>query len=153
MRQKMDGCKFALHLILKDIFLCLEWAEAAGWRRRDKNDHRWFILDVLLSGSCCQNTSLHPIPSHYLPAITAVQWVSCRVINTSTRPHTASTSSSARHLMTTRERKGERMRPLSRDFHASVFIHFFQRVENVYLHHERPAAETHPPDFAFKTAH
>lgn len=53
--------------------------------------------------------------------------------------------------MTTRER--ERMHPLSRDYHASVFMHFFQGLENVYLHHERPAAETGPPDFAFKTAH
>lgn len=55
---------------------------------------------------------------------------------------------------TPNDNERERTRPLSRDFQASVFVHFFfQRVENVYLHHERPAAETGPPDFAFKTAH
>lgn len=42
--------------------------EAGGrWRRRE-NDQHWFILAVFLSGWCRQNTSLHPIPSHYLPA-------------------------------------------------------------------------------------
>lgn len=79
--------------------------EAGGDRGWGENDQHWFILDVLLSGLCRQNTSLHPIPSHYLPAITAVQWVSYRVINTFTRPHTASTSSSRRHLMTMKERQ------------------------------------------------
>ena len=74
-----------------------------GWQR--ENDQHWFILDVLLSGWCRQNTSLHPIPSHYLPAITAVQRVSYRVINTSPRPHTASTSSSRRRLMTAKDRQ------------------------------------------------
>lgn len=45
------------------------------------------------------------------------------------------------------------MCPLSGDFYASFFAHILQKLENVYLHHERPAAETGAPDFAFKTAH
>lgn len=51
------------------------------------------------------------------------------------------------------ERERETMHPLSGDSHASVYTHILQKLEKVYLHHERPAAETGPPDFAFKTAH
>lgn len=53
--------------------------------------------------------------------------------------------------MTTGE--GETMRPLSGDFHTSVYAHIVQKLENVYLHHERPAAKTGPLDFAYKMAH
>lgn len=123
--------------------------EAGGWWRRKGNDQHWFILDVLLSGWCRQNTSLHPIPSHYLPAITAVQRVSYRVINTSPRPHTASTSSSRRRLMTVKDRQCilSLVMPC-----FPLFIHILQWLKNVYIHHERPAAPC-PPDFAFKMVH
>lgn len=105
--------------------------EAGGrWLRRGENDQHWFIPDVLLSGWCRQNTSLHPIPSHYLPAITAVQWVSYRVINTSTRPHTAPTSSSKRHLMTVKDR--QRVPSLSSLPRSSLFVNILQQPRNAF---------------------
>lgn len=96
-----------------------------------ENDQHWFILAVLLSGWCCQNTSLHPIPSHYLPAIAAVQRVSYRVINTSLRPHTASTSSSRRSLMTAEDRQYI-LSLMTAMALVHTFRHILQWLENVY---------------------
>lgn len=69
------------------------WGRGGDWGRREEMTN----IDLSWMFSCLvgavPNTSLHPIPSHYLHALTAVQWVSYRVINTSSRPHTAPTSS------------------------------------------------------------
>lgn len=113
-------------------------ATAGGWWPRRGNDQHWFILDVLLSGWCRQNTSLHPIPSHYLLAITAVQRVSCRVINTSPRPHTASTSSSRRRLMTAKDRQC--ILSLVTAMPLSVRAHFTVAEERI--HSGREASST-----------
>lgn len=68
------------------------WGSGGDW-----GEEKMTNIDLSWMFSCLvgavPNTSLHPIPSHYLHALTAVQWVSYRVINTSSRPHTAPTSS------------------------------------------------------------
>lgn len=65
----------------------------------------WLVPSEHLAPFPFHYLSFPPFPSHYLPAITAVQRVSYRVINTSPRPHTASTSSSRRRLMTAKDRQ------------------------------------------------
>lgn len=99
-----------------------------------------------MSGWCRQNTSLHPIPSHYLPAITAVQQVSYRVINTSPRPHTASTSSSRRRLMTAKDRQCI----LFRDFHASLCSYTFYSGWRMYIYTMRGQQRHVPQTFHLK---
>lgn len=145
-------CCFAVSLKIPGWTLMINCVNDSGWvhwarGRRRENDQHWFILAVLLSGWCLQNTSLHPIPSHYLSAITAVQRVSCGVINTSPRPHAASTSSSRRRLMTAKDRQCILSLPC-----FSLFIHILHWLKNIYLHHDRTAAAC-PSDFAFKMVH
>lgn len=139
---------FVAFLPFYSNFLMMECVNAWGWLRkvrgwRSENDQHWFILAVLLSGWCPQNTSLHPIPSHYLPAITAAQRVSYRVINTSLRPHTASTLSSRRCLMTAKDRQCILSLLWLPCF--SLFIHILQWLKNIHLHQEANSSSSSVP--------
>lgn len=111
----------------------------------EKNDQHWFILAVLLSGWCLQSTSLHPILSHYLPAFTAAHRVSYRVINTSLRPHTASTLSSRRRLMTAKDRQCI----LSLVTAMLLSVHTYFTVDEKHIPTPREASSSVP----FQTLH